>query len=143
VSLAPNITELLFTAAPASRHRGGGVRDYPAAAKKLPRIGDAFRIDYERVVALEPDLIIAWQDGTPPTIIEELSACISRCGRCASRGSTMSRRRCANWSVGGNHGRRRARGREIPRAARDVACPHQSPGRLRVFSRSPRLLYIR
>ena len=74
VSLAPNITELLYTAG-----AGGQIiaavefSDYPAAAKKLPRIGDAFRIDYERVVALEPDLIIAWQDGTPPAMIEELA----------------------------------------------------------------------
>jgi iron complex transport system substrate-binding protein len=73
VSLAPNITELLYTA-------GAGDRivavvefsDYPAAARQLPRIGDAFRIDYERVLALKPDLIIAWQDGTPPAMIEEL-----------------------------------------------------------------------
>jgi iron complex transport system substrate-binding protein len=73
VSLAPNITELLYSA-------GAGERiiatvefsDYPAAAKRLPRIGDAFRIDYERVLALKPDLIIAWRDGTPPTIVEEL-----------------------------------------------------------------------
>lgn len=74
VSLAPNITELLYTA-------GAGDRlvatvefsDYPAAAKRLPRIGDAFRIDYERVVALKPDLIVAWQDGTPQTVIDELT----------------------------------------------------------------------
>jgi iron complex transport system substrate-binding protein len=73
VSLAPNITELLYTA-------GAGNRiiavvefsDFPHAAKKLPRIGDAFRVDYERVIALEPDLVIAWQDGTPPAMIEEL-----------------------------------------------------------------------
>ena len=73
VSLAPNITELLYTAGAGERIIAAvEFSDYPAAAKKLPRIGDAFRIDYERVVALEPDLIIAWQDGTPPTMIDEL-----------------------------------------------------------------------
>lgn len=73
VSLAPNITELLYTAGAGDRIVATvAYSDYPAAAKALPRIGDAFRIDYERVVALEPDLVIAWQDGTPSTVIDEM-----------------------------------------------------------------------
>jgi iron complex transport system substrate-binding protein len=73
VSLAPNITELLYSAGAGDRLVAAvEFSDYPPAAKRLPRIGDAFRIDYERVLALKPDLIIAWRDGTPPTIVEEL-----------------------------------------------------------------------
>ncbi len=73
VSLAPNITELLYSAGAGDRIVAAvEFSDYPPAAKRLPRIGDAFRIDYERLLALKPDLVIAWQDGTPPATIEEL-----------------------------------------------------------------------
>lgn len=75
VSLAPHITELVYTA-------GGGDRlvgvveysDFPEAARELPRIGDAFRIDLERIAELDPDLILAWEDGNPPEMIESLTA---------------------------------------------------------------------
>jgi len=73
VSLAPNITELLYTAGAGDRLIAAvEFSDFPAAAKALPRVGDAFRVDYERVVELKPDLVIAWTDGTPSTIINEL-----------------------------------------------------------------------
>ncbi|HZF14424.1 MAG TPA: cobalamin-binding protein [Steroidobacteraceae bacterium] len=73
VSLAPNITELLYTAGAGDRIVAAvEFSDYPAAAKQLPRIGDAFRIDYERLLALEPDLVIAWRDGTPGAMVNEL-----------------------------------------------------------------------
>ena len=66
VSLAPHITELLF-AAGAGDHVVAAVAysDYPPAARTLPRIGDAARIDHERLLAYRPDLVIAWASGTP------------------------------------------------------------------------------
>lgn len=66
VSLAPHITELLY-AAGAGDHIVAAVAysDYPPAARRLPRIGDAARIDLERLVLLGPDLVIAWGSGTP------------------------------------------------------------------------------
>jgi iron complex transport system substrate-binding protein len=73
VSLAPNITELLYTAGAGDRLIAAvEFSNFPAAAKSLPRVGDAFRVDYERVVELKPDLVIAWTDGTPSTIVDEL-----------------------------------------------------------------------
>ncbi len=64
VSLAPHITETLFEAG-AGDLVVGTVRysDYPEAAKKIPRIGDHAMLDLERIVALKPDLIIAWFHG--------------------------------------------------------------------------------
>ncbi len=64
VSLAPHVTELLFAV-------GAGDRviavvefsDWPAAARALPSVGNAGRIDIERVIALGPDLVIGWQTG--------------------------------------------------------------------------------
>jgi len=66
VSLAPGLTELAFQA-------GAGERivavveysDYPPAAQQLPRIGDAFRIDFERLRELNPDLVLVWESGNP------------------------------------------------------------------------------
>ncbi|MDQ3268559.1 MAG: ABC transporter substrate-binding protein, partial [Pseudomonadota bacterium] len=37
--------------------------DYPQQAKQLPQVGDAFRLDWERLVALKPDLVLAWGSG--------------------------------------------------------------------------------
>lgn len=75
VSLAPDLTELTYdTGAGAALVGTSRYSDYPAAARKLPRIGDAFRFDLERILALKPDLILAWRDGTPASAIERLRA---------------------------------------------------------------------
>jgi len=46
--------------------------DYPAGAAALPRIGDAFRFDLERILTLRPDLVIGWQSGNPATALAGL-----------------------------------------------------------------------
>ena len=75
VSLAPNLTELAYDVGAGNALVGTSrYSDYPAAAEKLPRIGDAFRFDLERILALKPDLILAWRDGTPASAIERLRA---------------------------------------------------------------------
>jgi iron complex transport system substrate-binding protein len=75
VSLAPNLTEIAF-AAGAGDSIVGTVEysDFPEAARRVPRIGDAFMVDFERVVALRPDVILAWESGTPKAVIERLRA---------------------------------------------------------------------
>ena len=35
-------------------------------------MGDAFRVDYEAVAALKPDLILAWTSGNPPQTVQRL-----------------------------------------------------------------------
>jgi len=73
VSLAPHLTELLFAAGAGSAVVGtAAFSDYPAAARAVPVIGDAAAIDIERVVALRPDLVVAWRSGTPPQAVAEL-----------------------------------------------------------------------
>ena len=75
VSLAPNLTELTFSAGAGSQIVGTvEFSDYPQAARAIPRIGDAFRIDYERLLALHPDVVLAWESGTPKNVIERLRA---------------------------------------------------------------------
>ena len=75
VSLAPNVTELLY-AAGAGNFVVGAVAysDYPEAAKSIPRVGGGAGLDIEAVVALHPDLVIAWQSGNPSWQIERLFA---------------------------------------------------------------------
>jgi iron complex transport system substrate-binding protein len=64
VALAPSITELVFAAGAGARLVGvARFSDYPAAAVTIPQIGDASRIDLERVLSLKPDLIVAWRSG--------------------------------------------------------------------------------
>ena len=73
VTLAPNLAELVFAA-------GAGQRlvavveysNFPVQVKRLPRVGDAFRIDLERISQLGPDLVIAWQSGNPPGALQKL-----------------------------------------------------------------------
>ena len=66
VSLAPHATELLFAAGAGARVVGvvkGS--DAPAAAARLPVVGDVNGLDLERIVALSPDLIVTWPYTTP------------------------------------------------------------------------------
>ena len=62
ISLAPHITEILF-AAGAQDHliAVDSSSDYPPAAKDLPRVGDALRVNPERLLELKPDQVWAWQ----------------------------------------------------------------------------------
>jgi iron complex transport system substrate-binding protein len=73
VTLAPHLAELLYSAGAGDRLVGVvEFTDYPEAARRLPRIGDAFHADYERIAELHPDLVLAWGSGTPPETLERL-----------------------------------------------------------------------
>ena len=61
ISLAPNLTELAYAAGMGPRLVAvTAYSDYPPQAKQLPQVGDVFRLDWERLVALKPDLVLAW-----------------------------------------------------------------------------------
>jgi iron complex transport system substrate-binding protein len=75
VSLSPHLTELTFAAGAGQRLVGVvHYSDYPADAADIPRIGDAFRIDYEAISLLDPDLVLAWRGGTSRETIERLQS---------------------------------------------------------------------
>ena len=73
VSLAPNITEVLF-------HIGAGEKivgadeysTYPEEAKDILRVNNHAAANYELILSLEPDLVIAWQSGNGNKIIDPL-----------------------------------------------------------------------
>lgn len=71
ISMAPHVTELLFAAGGGERVVGAvSYSDYPEAAKRIPRIGSNRQIDIEQVMALKPDLIVAWMHGSSERQIE-------------------------------------------------------------------------
>lgn len=73
VSLAPHLTELAFSAGAGETLVGVvAYSDWPAAARELPRIGDAFRFDMEAILGLDPDLALAWRGGTPEAVADRL-----------------------------------------------------------------------
>jgi iron complex transport system substrate-binding protein len=73
ITLAPNLAELLF-AAGAGEHLEAVVEysNFPAQVADIQRVGDAFRIDLERIIELEPDLVVAWSSGNPQTALQKL-----------------------------------------------------------------------
>ena len=73
LSLAPNITELLFTAGAGDKIIGTvNHSDYPEQAKQITRVGDSHNLDVELIVSLQPDLIIVWQSSISPVLLEKL-----------------------------------------------------------------------
>jgi len=73
VALAPGATALLFAA-------GAGDRviatiqfaDEPAAAQRVPRLGDLQSIDLERLLALRPDVVVVTEAITSPLMIDRV-----------------------------------------------------------------------
>lgn len=64
ISLAPHLTELLYAVGAGAQVAGAdSASDYPQAAQLLPHVGDYSRINFERILALKPDLVIVWVGG--------------------------------------------------------------------------------
>lgn len=66
ISLAPHVTENLYAIGAGDLLVGAvSYSDYPEAAKHLPRVGDYANLNIERILSLQPDLVVAWIDGSP------------------------------------------------------------------------------
>lgn len=73
VSMAPNVTEMLFTIG-LDKEIVGVTRfcDYPEAAKDKPKIGGYYDPNIEAILSLSPDLIVATPDGYSRERVEKL-----------------------------------------------------------------------
>jgi len=73
VALAPHIVELLFSI-------GAGKQiiattdyaDFPPEAEDIPRAGSYAGLQVEKIIALKPDLILAWKSGNPEADLQRL-----------------------------------------------------------------------
>ena len=73
VSLAPHLTEIVFAAGAGDKLVGVvSYSDYPPAALEIPVIGSYNNINYEALVALQPDLVLVWNSGNGPELAERL-----------------------------------------------------------------------
>jgi len=70
VSLAPNLTEILYYLGLGDRV--AGVTDYsyyPPEALDKPRVGSYINSNIERIISLSPDLVIGTKDGNRPGVV--------------------------------------------------------------------------
>jgi len=75
VSLAPHLTELMYAAGAGAKLAGAiDYSDYPPEAKALPRVGGEAAIDLEALLALAPDLVIAWPNAGSARAVERIAA---------------------------------------------------------------------
>ncbi|QUM77649.1 cobalamin-binding protein [Moritella sp. 24] len=73
ISLSPHTTELIFAAGAGDRLIGvSAYSDYPEQAKSLPIVASSQQVNIETILALEPDLIIYWQQGNSAADINQL-----------------------------------------------------------------------
>ncbi len=73
VVLSPGATELTWSAGAGDRVVGVvSYSDYPEAAKQVDSVGSHTRVDMEKLLSLEPDLIVAWVTGNPREQTERL-----------------------------------------------------------------------
>jgi iron complex transport system substrate-binding protein len=74
ISLAPNITEILFAVGAGGNIVGvAEYSDYPPEASKLPLVGTYIKPNIERIISLRPDLVIATADGEKKAEIRRLA----------------------------------------------------------------------
>lgn len=70
VSLSPHITELLFAAGAGDYVVGAMAHsDYPEPAQNIPRVGDYQTVSLEKILSLNPDLVVYWPSGNPPWVV--------------------------------------------------------------------------
>lgn len=75
VALAPHLAELAFAAGAGGKLVGvARFSDFPPPTREIPQVGDAARVDFERIVPLKPDLVLAWKSGNPPGDVGRLES---------------------------------------------------------------------
>jgi len=73
ISLAPSMTELLYSLGAGNRIVGVMAHsDFPPEASALPVVGRHDLLDMEGILALNPDLIVAWRSGNPRASLQRL-----------------------------------------------------------------------
>jgi len=134
VSLAPHATEMLFAAG-----AGGAIvgvvahSDWPAAARALPRVGDAAALDLERIASLRPDLVVAWPYTAPTQLAalraQKVAVFVSDPRSIAGIADDIEKL----GTLAGTRGVANASASALRSRVADLAEKHRSGARLRVF----------
>ncbi|WP_369788965.1 vitamin B12 ABC transporter substrate-binding protein BtuF [Rouxiella sp. WC2420] len=75
ISLAPNLTELAYAAGLGDKLVAvSAYSDYPPQALSLEQVANWQGINVERILALKPDLLLAWRGGNPQRPLEQLAS---------------------------------------------------------------------
>ena len=73
VALAPHLVENAYSAGAGGKLVAAvSYSDYPPAAQKLPEVGTCKTVSLEAVLALKPDLVLAWSSGNGLTAANQL-----------------------------------------------------------------------
>jgi len=73
ISLAPSVTETLFAVGAGERVTGVTIFcNYPPEVEKLPKVGEFARFNFEKILLLRPDMVVATTDAPSETIKYEL-----------------------------------------------------------------------
>lgn len=73
ISLSSHLTENIYALGAQHLLVGRiGFNDYPPEAETLPTVGDFTQLDLEKIIQLQPDLILAWHSGSPKKQLEKL-----------------------------------------------------------------------
>ncbi|MFV8798444.1 vitamin B12 ABC transporter substrate-binding protein BtuF [Yersinia sp. LJYL362] len=75
ISLSPSTTEMAYAAGLGDKLVAvSAYSDYPEAAKKLEHVASWQGVNVERILALKPDLILAWRGGNPQRPLDQLAS---------------------------------------------------------------------
>ncbi len=75
VSLAPNLTEIVFAVGAGSSLVGNTTYcDYPAEAKRVEKVGDTLHPSLERIIALKPQVVLVSTSSQLEVFTEQLTA---------------------------------------------------------------------
>jgi len=73
IGLAPHVIENLYSAGAGKQLiAGSDYADFPEAASKLPKVSGYNTFNLEMIASLEPDLVVAWQSGTPDHVVSKI-----------------------------------------------------------------------
>lgn len=73
IALAPHIVENVFTAGAGEQLIGVvAYSDYPEAALVTPKVGGYRSFSVEKILSMQPDLVIAWASGNGSAVVSQL-----------------------------------------------------------------------
>lgn len=135
VTLAPHLAELVCAVGRCEQLVGvAAYTDAPPDAAARPQIGDAFNVNLEAVLKLHPDLVLAWEGGTPAAHVPRLRDLGLRVESIAVRGLDdvgAALRRTGELAGAGETGQDAARGFERRLSA--LRARYRDRPRLRAF----------